>query len=512
MPFERLRRATSHTTVMLHPSAVCTRNEAVQPSQSEVASAASDTAMETTMPGLETAGGIAVQTSSSAAGSSSAGAAVAVPPSSEYSSLSVPIPVRTVAVPAAALSPISPAFENWGSAIQLYNNHISKPAGRIRHALSEIELELSHPSFLPQLSAGPKTQLPGRYELEGLIGKRTVNGRAEYLVKWSGYPESESTWEAAKQLKQDGCQASITEYERRQLEPKTDGPATKQKTETRWSIPAVTTESEEENAVAAAARASFLSSAAAVKIPAVGSEQSTSEQLNPSLCSALLSRYIALMGSRSGFSASRGDAIRALTDVASEYVRGIGTKLNQISEFKQRQQLLEKQIKSSTSRKKGRKRPLPSTTAELFQSPEVLKLHATECSSLARYEFRLNHVTADLHDFQRRIQEAREEIERRREEAEAAAAAEGARIAIEKEEEERKRKAEEEEETTRAAAAAANSASATDPMDTTLTSVLPLPSIGSPSIALESSLLLSSPQAIPSLANTVDLDLPPLPL
>ena len=40
----------------------------------------------------------------------------------------------------------------------------------------------------------------GEYIVEGIIGRRSAKHGNEYLVKWLGYPESESTWEPPKHL------------------------------------------------------------------------------------------------------------------------------------------------------------------------------------------------------------------------------------------------------------------------------------------------------------------------
>lgn len=40
------------------------------------------------------------------------------------------------------------------------------------------------------------------YEVEKIIKKRKLhNGKEEYLIKWKGYKENESTWEPKKNLK-----------------------------------------------------------------------------------------------------------------------------------------------------------------------------------------------------------------------------------------------------------------------------------------------------------------------
>ena len=39
------------------------------------------------------------------------------------------------------------------------------------------------------------------YEVEKILDKRIVRGRKEYLIKWKGYSEKESTWEPLPHLK-----------------------------------------------------------------------------------------------------------------------------------------------------------------------------------------------------------------------------------------------------------------------------------------------------------------------
>ena len=39
------------------------------------------------------------------------------------------------------------------------------------------------------------------YEVEKIIDRRIVKGKKEYLIKWKGYPESQSTWEPISHLK-----------------------------------------------------------------------------------------------------------------------------------------------------------------------------------------------------------------------------------------------------------------------------------------------------------------------
>ena len=40
-----------------------------------------------------------------------------------------------------------------------------------------------------------------KYEVEKILDKRVQYHRTEYLVKWMGYPEYNTTWEPAANLK-----------------------------------------------------------------------------------------------------------------------------------------------------------------------------------------------------------------------------------------------------------------------------------------------------------------------
>jgi transposase InsO family protein len=53
---------------------------------------------------------------------------------------------------------------------------------------------------------------PGHYQVERVLDKKIVNGKAKYLVMWAGYPRSQATWESA----QKGYADLIADYESRQ--------------------------------------------------------------------------------------------------------------------------------------------------------------------------------------------------------------------------------------------------------------------------------------------------------
>ena len=52
-----------------------------------------------------------------------------------------------------------------------------------------------------------------RWEVQQLLAKRKHRRQLQYLVRWRGFPISESTWEPAKWLQKEGCQQSIDDYE-----------------------------------------------------------------------------------------------------------------------------------------------------------------------------------------------------------------------------------------------------------------------------------------------------------
>ena len=49
------------------------------------------------------------------------------------------------------------------------------------------------------------------YEVEKILGKRTINGKIEYKVKWLNYPLEESTWEPITNL--DNSKEMVRKFE-----------------------------------------------------------------------------------------------------------------------------------------------------------------------------------------------------------------------------------------------------------------------------------------------------------
>ena len=48
------------------------------------------------------------------------------------------------------------------------------------------------------------------YEVEAIIGKRTIRGQVQYKIKWLNYEDNESTWEPISNL---SCNILIKQYE-----------------------------------------------------------------------------------------------------------------------------------------------------------------------------------------------------------------------------------------------------------------------------------------------------------
>ena len=69
---------------------------------------------------------------------------------------------------------------------------------------------------------------PDWFIVEGIRGRRIMNGKVQYLIKWLGYNESENTWQFTKLLRQDKLvRGEITYWLKHQRSyHKTNNPAT----------------------------------------------------------------------------------------------------------------------------------------------------------------------------------------------------------------------------------------------------------------------------------------------
>ena len=50
------------------------------------------------------------------------------------------------------------------------------------------------------------------YEVETILDKHIIRNKLQYLIKWKGYPDYESSWELLDNL--SNCSKLITEYKR----------------------------------------------------------------------------------------------------------------------------------------------------------------------------------------------------------------------------------------------------------------------------------------------------------
>lgn len=50
------------------------------------------------------------------------------------------------------------------------------------------------------------------YKVQKVVGKRIHNGNVEYLLKWTGYPSSENSWEPLCNL---NCEELILNFEQK---------------------------------------------------------------------------------------------------------------------------------------------------------------------------------------------------------------------------------------------------------------------------------------------------------
>jgi hypothetical protein len=54
------------------------------------------------------------------------------------------------------------------------------------------------------------------YEIEKLMGHKKVRGRFQYLVKWKGYPDWESTWVTRRELLRN-ARKCLDDYEQKNM-------------------------------------------------------------------------------------------------------------------------------------------------------------------------------------------------------------------------------------------------------------------------------------------------------
>ena len=94
------------------------------------------------------------------------------------------------------------------------------PRRRVHNVFHSTRMKLAtHSALYPDRRGGRADPLlvgdEEHWEVETILRSRMHRRRQQYLVHWQGFPVSESTWESATDLKADGCQDSIDDFEHR---------------------------------------------------------------------------------------------------------------------------------------------------------------------------------------------------------------------------------------------------------------------------------------------------------
>lgn len=85
-----------------------------------------------------------------------------------------------------------------------------KPRGCPDENLEDLDYKIVKNRFEEDDNCEIEEMGADEYEVEAIRDCRVVDQRRQYLVKWKDYPEEESTWEPAKNLK--GCQNLIQQF------------------------------------------------------------------------------------------------------------------------------------------------------------------------------------------------------------------------------------------------------------------------------------------------------------
>ncbi|KAL1920728.1 uncharacterized protein VTP21DRAFT_11363 [Calcarisporiella thermophila] len=120
--------------------------------------------------------------------------------------------------------------DNWDTQLHIakfaYNNASSASTG-----ISPFLFDTGQPPMTPVNLCNPRNEFSDReeqkpppiivndeeeYEVECILDHRYVRGKKQYLVKWTGYPRHDATWEPEKHL--TNASGAIQDYEDRHIE------------------------------------------------------------------------------------------------------------------------------------------------------------------------------------------------------------------------------------------------------------------------------------------------------
>jgi len=66
--------------------------------------------------------------------------------------------------------------------------------------------------FIPLQITETFVELNKEYQVENILEKRMISGKAHYLIRWKGYNTSENTWKLIENL--NGCTRTLQHFER----------------------------------------------------------------------------------------------------------------------------------------------------------------------------------------------------------------------------------------------------------------------------------------------------------
>ena len=104
-------------------------------------------------------------------------------------------------------------LQRWWYEVSEYDFEVVYREGEknIADALSRLVPKSGEPSKPLVDESALVAALSEEYEVEKILGKRLVDGKPQYLLKWKGYPSSQATWTATKHMR---CDKLVARFEK----------------------------------------------------------------------------------------------------------------------------------------------------------------------------------------------------------------------------------------------------------------------------------------------------------